>query len=355
MDSEPNHLLAALQASGAIETPPPDPAAARRRLAVRLAFGAVLAAAAIVLAFNRHHLDAAWIESLVGDLGPWAPVVFIAIYAVATVLFVPGVVFTLAGGALFGPVWGVPIDLAGATLGATGGFLVARTLAADLVRRRAGPRLERLIAGVETEGWRFVAFVRLVPVFPFNLLNYGLGLTRIRLSHYILASAVCMAPSTIAYTWLGHAGREALEGQTTAIRYGLLALAVLAAVGYLPRLLLKRPGGPDAPRWLEPEELARRLDAGDGTALVDVRGPDEFAGPLGHVAGATNLPLDMLPGRLRQALPHPERPVVLMCLTDKRSARAAALLREAGFRDVSVLRGGLKRWREASLPVVAGG
>jgi len=101
----------------------------------------------------------------------------------------------------------------------------------------AGTRLQRLITGVEAEGWRFVAFVRLVPFFPFNLTNYAVGLTRISLKHYVLASLVCMAPGTLAYTWLGYAGREALAGNATAIRNGLIALALLAAIAFLPRLI----------------------------------------------------------------------------------------------------------------------
>ena len=161
----------------------------------------------------------------------------VGLFALATVFFVPGAIFGLAGGALFGPLWGTVLNLAGAILGASASFLIARYLAADWVRRKAGGRLERLIAGVEAEGWRFVAFTRLVPLFPFNLLNYALGLTRIPLTHYVLASLVCMAPGTLAYTWLGHAGREALVGDDSAIRYGLVALALLAAVAFLPRLV----------------------------------------------------------------------------------------------------------------------
>jgi len=95
-------------------------------------------------------------------------------------------------------------------------------------------RIERLIAGVEEEGWRFVALVRLVPLFPFSLSNYALGLTRIPLGQYALTSLVCMVPGTLAHSWLGHAGREAAEGSTDAIRYGLLGLAVLAAIAFAP-------------------------------------------------------------------------------------------------------------------------
>jgi hypothetical protein len=77
------------------------------------------------------------------------------------------------------------------------------------VARKAGGRAKQLIDGVEQEGWRFVAFVRLVPLFPFNLLNYALGLTRIPFPAYVIASWLFMLPGAFAYTWLGFAGREA--------------------------------------------------------------------------------------------------------------------------------------------------
>jgi uncharacterized membrane protein YdjX (TVP38/TMEM64 family) len=212
-----------------------------------------------------------------------------------TVLFVPGAAFGLAGGALFGPSLGSIINLNGATLGATLAFLIARYLAADWVSRKAGGRLKQLIDGVEAEGWRFVAFVRLVPLFPFNLSNYALGLTRIPLSHYVLASFIAMGPGTIAFTWLGHAGRGALTGETEAIRYALLALALLAAVIMLPRLISRLRNSAD---WIETKDLKRRLDAGERMIVVDVRGPDEFVGDLGHIAGACNVPLPELERRI---------------------------------------------------------
>ena len=126
--------------------------------------------------------------------GIWAPVAFIALFALATVAFLPGMVFALAGGVIFGPVLGSLYNLTGATIGAVLAFMAARYVASGWVREKTGPRLDRIIRGVEDEGWRFVAFTRLVPLFPFNLLNYALGLTRIPLPHYTLAPAVCMAP-----------------------------------------------------------------------------------------------------------------------------------------------------------------
>ncbi|HEY5567839.1 MAG TPA: VTT domain-containing protein [Gammaproteobacteria bacterium] len=271
------------------------------------------------------------------------------VFALGTVLFVPGAIFGLAGGLLFGPLWGTVFNLAGAMLGATAAFLAARYVAADWVRRRAAGWLERIMAGVEAEGWRFVAFVRFVPLFPFNLLNYALGLTRIPLRHYVLASLLCMAPGTVAYTWLGYAGREALAGDDAAIRSGLIALALLATVAFLPRLVRRLRGA--EPAWIEVEELARRLaDRGD-IAVIDVRGVDEFAGPLGHVATARNIPIAELPSWSKELEPLKHQPIAIVCLTDKRSAKAAALLRAADFDDVRVLRGGMARWSQKGLPV----
>jgi uncharacterized membrane protein YdjX (TVP38/TMEM64 family)/rhodanese-related sulfurtransferase len=314
-----------------------------RAILPRLLLALAIAGAAVWLGLNRDQLDPALIESSVRDLGLWAPLAHVVLFAIGTVLFVPGAIFGLTGGALFGPFWGTLLNLTGATLGATASFLIARYLAADWVRRQAGGRLEHLIEGVEAEGWRFVAFVRLVPLFPFNLLNYALGLTRIPLTHYILASLVCMAPGTLTYTWLGYAGREAIAGNESAIRYGLIALALLATIAFLPRLI-RRLRGEGKSRQIEAKELASRLQENAGVAVIDVRGPDEFRGPLGHITGALNLPVGELPDRLIEIKALKDRPIILVCRTDKRSTNAEAVLRNAGFSDVSVLRGGMEQW-----------
>jgi uncharacterized membrane protein YdjX (TVP38/TMEM64 family)/rhodanese-related sulfurtransferase len=312
--------------------------------------GFAIAGAGICLALERDALDPAVIENSISELGAWAPLVYVTLFAVGSVLFVPGVIFGLAGGALFGPLYGAILNLAGAGLGATAAFLAARYLAAGRVRRKAGGRIERVITGVEAEGWRFVAFVRLVPVFPFNLVNYALGLTRIPLTHYVLATLCCMAPGTLAYTWMGHAGREALAGNAVAVRYGLIALALLAAVVFLPRLVQRlRAAGP--PLWIGVGDLANRLTERSEVAVIDVREPEEFTGPLGHIASALNLPVGKLGDRLIEINDRKAEPIVLVCRTDKRSANAATLLRNAGFRHVRVLRGGMESWNQQGLPV----
>lgn len=204
----------------------------------------LLLVGAVTWAFTyRNHIDVVALEELVATGGIWGAVIYVAVYGIATVLFLPGTVFGLAGGALFGPVLGTVVNLIGATVGATLAFLVARHLAADWVAAKSGQRLGRLMAGVEAEGWRFVAFTRLVPLFPFNLLNYALGLTRIDLLPYMLASAICMAPGTIAYTYLGYAGREALAGGEGVVQKGLLALGLVAVIAFLPRIVRRMRGG----------------------------------------------------------------------------------------------------------------
>jgi uncharacterized membrane protein YdjX (TVP38/TMEM64 family)/rhodanese-related sulfurtransferase len=314
----------------------------------RLALVLLLIAAAIGVALQRDQFTTDSLTDWIGRLGTWAPFGYVVLYALATVAFVPGAIFGLAGGALFGPLLGSVLNLAGATLGATLAFLVARYIAADWIGRKTAGRLKRFVEGVEAEGWRFVAFIRLVPIFPFNLSNYALGLTRIALHHYALASLVCMAPGTVAYTWLGYAGRTALGGEADAIRYGLLALGLLAAIALLPRLLRRMR---DPLVWIEPIELKRRLDNRETITVVDVRGPEEFMGVLGHIPDARNLPMPDLADRLSELKVLEGEPLVLVCLTDKRSAKAAALMRAAGFRNISVLHGGMKQWNESKLPV----
>lgn len=214
-----------------------------RNLTRLILFASIVIGIALVITY-RDQLDAAALERWVENAGAAAPLLFIAIYALGTVLFLPGSVLTLAGGALFGPILGTFYNLTGATIGATLAFLVSRYLVSDWVEKKTGGRLKQLKQGVENEGWHFVAFVRLVPLFPFNLLNYALGLTRIKLSHYIIASFLFMLPGAIAYTYLGYAGREAIAGGEGLIQKALLALALLAAVVFLPRLISQLRSSP---------------------------------------------------------------------------------------------------------------
>jgi uncharacterized membrane protein YdjX (TVP38/TMEM64 family) len=142
-----------------------------RGVIFRLLLVAGLPGAVVWVGVHREFLQAAELERELGRFGSGAPILFVLLYALATVLFAPGSILTVTGGALFGPLWGTLWNLIGATFGATLAFLIARYVGSDWVTRRAGERLARVIHGVEEEGWRFVAFVRLVPLFPFNLVD----------------------------------------------------------------------------------------------------------------------------------------------------------------------------------------
>lgn len=188
----------------------------------------------------RDQIDLNGIRIFLQDLGWVAGVAFMGIYAAGTVFFLPGAALTLIGGALFGPLWGTVFNLTGATIGAALAFLLSRYLGADWVRQKSGPRLSGLIKGVDEEGWRFVAFTRLVPLFPFNLLNYAFGLTRISLRTFVVTSYLAMMPGALAYTWLGHAGGQALAGEKDVIVQAIWALALITVVSFVPGWLKRR-------------------------------------------------------------------------------------------------------------------
>ena len=190
----------------------------------------------------RSHLTVGQIQAFVAGLGAWGPVVFMLLYAVGPTFLVPGLPFDLAAGILFGPVWGSVYSLVGATAGATIAFLGERTVGREWTEEKLSGPLKKLKEGVDKGGWEFVAFVRLVPVIPFNLLNYALGLTRIGLVPYVLASFAFKAPATVVYVYAGWAGGEAIAGEgtlsQTLVRV-LIALSALGILAVLPQLAVR--------------------------------------------------------------------------------------------------------------------
>jgi uncharacterized membrane protein YdjX (TVP38/TMEM64 family) len=214
-------------------------AQARRWLLVLIVLLAVCGVAAGVWSL-KSGLTPEVAEAWVASFGVWAPVGFVVLYSMATIAVIPGGIFDVVGGAVFGPYFGSLYNWLGGTLGAALAFLVARYVARDWLEARAGPRLRSVMKSVDEEGWRFVAFVRLVPIFPYAIVNYLLGLTRIPFPRYVAATLVFMAPSTVAYTWLGFAGREAMAGDTHQMPYAFLALALLGILIFVPRFVFKR-------------------------------------------------------------------------------------------------------------------
>lgn len=208
----------------------------------RLVLLAVLVAGIVCALIWRSYLTVPQIQVFVASLGPWGPLVFMLAYTIGPAFLVPGLPLDLAAGILFGPVWGTVYSLVGATAGATVAFLAARTVGRDWTEEKLSGPLRKLKQGVDKGGWEFVAFVRLVPVIPFNLLNYALGLTRIGLVPYALATFVFMAPATVVYVYAGWAGGEALAGEgtisQTLVRV-LVALSALGVLAVLPQLAVR--------------------------------------------------------------------------------------------------------------------
>ena len=190
---------------------------------------------AVILAFRitgvARYLEQETLRQWIAGYGGLAPFIYMLIYAVAPSLLLPGLPITLAGGILFGPFWGVVYAITGATIGACIAFLVARYIARDWVERKLrSPKWRRLDEGVEKHGWKVVAFTRLIPLFPFNLLNYAFGLTRIKFVHYAVATFFCMLPACIAFIVFSSSLLDLLKGRISLTFVAGLGLVILVSL-----------------------------------------------------------------------------------------------------------------------------
>jgi uncharacterized membrane protein YdjX (TVP38/TMEM64 family) len=166
----------------------------------------------IVAAWHwRGVFDPAALTALIAE-SPAAPLVFIGLHIVASLVFVPRTLMALGAGLVFGMWWGTLWAALGSLLGAIAGFLLARYLGGGLAERAGWRRAAALLERAEAGGWRMVAIIRLVPVVPHSLTNYALGLTGVRIGAYVMGSFLGQLPLTIAYADLGAAGGRALLG-----------------------------------------------------------------------------------------------------------------------------------------------
>ncbi len=228
--------------SSAASPPPPSP---RGKIILYVVLGL---AAAVGLYLGGQQAGGAVLRfaGWVNGLGVWGPVVFILGYAVATVFFLPGSLLTLASGAIFGLAKGTVYSLIGATLGASAAFLVARYGARRRIEKKiaGNPKFAAIDKAVGREGFKIVALLRLSPVFPFNLLNYTLGLTKVGFLPY-LAACAAMLPGTLLYVYYGKAagslaavasGAKAERGTGSWIVLGLGLVATIAVTTFVTRL-----------------------------------------------------------------------------------------------------------------------
>lgn len=225
--------------------PIPLPDSTTKSAYLRIVVGVLLLAGTIYLARSAGAYVpqfAEWVEGL-GALGP---IVFILGYAVAVVAFIPGSVMTLASGAIFGLAEGTLYVFVAATLGSTLAFLIARHAARASIEKRieGDARFAAIDRAVGVEGRKIVVLLRLSPVFPFNLLNYALGLTRVRLVDYLIAS-FGMLPGTLLYVYSGMligdvaaaaAGVETERGAAGWWVLGVGFVATVAVTVYVTRI-----------------------------------------------------------------------------------------------------------------------
>jgi uncharacterized membrane protein YdjX (TVP38/TMEM64 family) len=222
-----------------VTTRPPPPVAKRlgfRLLAVAGAAAAV--AIALELTGALDHLSFAalarnreWLVTQVEALGPGAPVVFILAYAACTALSLPtGLLLSTLGGFLFGTGWGGLCNLVGATLGATVVFLAAKTVLGDALRARAGPFLQKLEAGFREDGLSYMLVLRLVPLFPFWLVNLAPAFLGVRLSTFIVGTFVGIIPGAFVYASVGTGLGAILESGGTPDGSALLQPRVLLPI-----------------------------------------------------------------------------------------------------------------------------
>ncbi|KAL2458607.1 SNARE associated Golgi protein family [Forsythia ovata] len=175
-----------------------------------------------------------WIEQ---DLGPWGPLVLAVAYIPLTVVAVPASVLTLGGGYLFGLPVGFVADSIGATIGAGAAFLLGRTIGRSFVisKLKDYPQFHAVAIAIRRSGFKIVLLLRLVPLLPFNMLNYLLSVTPVSIGHYMLASWLGMMPITLALVYVGTTLKDLSDvthgwGEFSKTRWALIVLGLVVSV-----------------------------------------------------------------------------------------------------------------------------
>lgn len=206
----------------------------------------ISAIAVVKVTGATRYLEQETLRNAIQGYGTLAPIIYMLIYAIAPALFLPGLPITIVGGILFGPFWGVVYTITSSTVGACVAFLVSRYLAREWVAGKLkSPRWQRLDQDVERHGWKVVAFTRLIPLFPFNLLNYAFGLTKIKFLHYALTTFFTMLPACIAFIVFSSSLLDIIKGKLSSTF--VLGIALIILVSMIPsfyrRYKAKRESG----------------------------------------------------------------------------------------------------------------
>lgn len=195
---------------------------------IRLAALALLIVGAFVVVSSTGDLSAERVQHWVDGYGAFGPLVFIVVSAGLTVMLFPGPLLAGASGLLFGTALGTPVSIVAATLGATLAFCLARWLAHDAVEQLAPPRVQHIRAWLGRRGFFAVLYARIAPGLPYTLVNYAAGLTPIRLSAFVAATAIGVTPRAFAYTALGGSLDDLSAPE---VKIAIAVLIVMAIVG----------------------------------------------------------------------------------------------------------------------------
>lgn len=219
---------------------------------VKKIFVVLLVIAAIVVLFRVLPV-ATWLrtfQTYVRGLGALGYVVYIVVYAICVVAFIPASILTLGAGAIFGFVGGTIVVVIGATIGATLAFLLARTVMRKRIVKmtESNAKFRALDRAIANEGMKIVFLVRLAVVFPFTYINYAFGLTAIPLWRYVLATFLGIIPATAAFVFASSAATRAATTSTSSITKivyisgGVVAIIVSVLIGRIATRAIKRAG-----------------------------------------------------------------------------------------------------------------
>lgn len=182
------------------------------------------------------------LKNWISSFGFIAPLIFILIYILATILFLPGTPLTLLAGLIFGPILGTIYVSIASTIGACFAFIIARYIGRDYIETkfRSNSMFQKIDQGVKLHDWKMIAITRLVPLFPFNAQNYIYGLTDIPLLIYAFVSWLCMLPATFAYVSLAGSILAGDGNITTIITYISIAIALIIALSIVSKYIMKK-------------------------------------------------------------------------------------------------------------------
>ena len=201
----------------------------------------IMVVASVKIFHLEQYFSAQRLTELLGGMGIWGPVVFILLYSAGMLIGLPGTLFTVAGGLIFGTWFGTLYNVIGATIGASGAFWIARLLGSEaLINKFSGQKwFDKLNKGLEENGLYYMLFIRLVPVFPFNGVNFGCGLTKITFRDYFIGTAIGIIPASFVFT---NAAAELGESAKTGdfLTSGTIGAFVLLGLFALIPIIIKK-------------------------------------------------------------------------------------------------------------------